>query len=77
MCLVERGSLCLLDLKWFYAKSTVYFCSPTRAADYQALEIASRTKTCHCCSSMIVRANIQEVLDSRKVCSSDYRHKYQ
>lgn len=66
-----------LGLKWFYAKLTVCFCSPTRAADYQALKIASRMKTCHCCSSMIVRANIQEVLYSRKLCSSDYRHKYQ
>lgn len=61
-----------LGLKWFYAKLTVSFCSPTRAADYRALNIASRMKTCHCYSSMIVCANIQEVLDSRTVCSSDY-----
>lgn len=66
-----------LSLKWFYTKLTVSFCSPTRAADYHALKIASRMKTCRWCSSMILCANIQEVLDSRKVCSSDYRHKYQ
>lgn len=35
-----------LSLTWFYTKLTVSFCSPTRAADYQALKIASRMKTC-------------------------------